>query len=238
MLARLLAGPVSLERQLQLMRRDWDQRARQNAHHFVATGKPEWTDEAFFASGEQTVADTILGDLTDICQGKAPAAMRVLEIGCGAGRVTRALARLFGEVHAVDISEEMLHHARRALAGIPNAHLYRNNGMDLGVVPALPFDFAFSIIVFQHIPSRQVIASYVREVHRLLRPGALFKFQVRGNTADPSTPDNTWVGAALSEDDATAMALECGFEPRYSTGAGTPDFWLWFFKKGTDAFSL
>lgn len=214
------------------MRRDWDQRARQNAWHFVATGKSEWTAEQFFASGERAVADYILGDLTNICQGKAAGDMRVLEIGCGAGRVTRALARLFGEVHAVDISEEMLERARLSLAGIHNVHLYRNNGMDLGVVPAIPFDFAFSIIVFQHIPSREVIASYLREVHRLLRAGALFKLQVRGNTSDSSAPDDTWVGVALSEDDATALAFECGFEPRYSTGAGTPDFWLWFFKAG------
>ncbi len=42
----------------------------------------------------------------------------------------------------------------------------------------LQFDFAFSFIVFQHIPSRAVIENYVREAHRLLRPGALFKFQV------------------------------------------------------------
>ena len=31
-----------------------------------------------------------------------------IEIGCGAGRITRALARLFGEVHGVDISGEMV----------------------------------------------------------------------------------------------------------------------------------
>ena len=46
--------------------------------------------------------------------------------------------------------------------------------------PPLEFDFAFSVIVFQHIPSREIIENYVREVHRLLRPGALFKFQVQG----------------------------------------------------------
>jgi hypothetical protein len=28
------------------------------------------------------------------------------------------------------------------------------------------------------------------------------------------------------------MARECGFEPRYRVGAGTQDFWLWFFKEG------
>ena len=50
--------------------------------------------------------------MINICQGKDPKQMRVLEIGCGAGRVTRALASVFGEVYAVDISGEMVRQAR------------------------------------------------------------------------------------------------------------------------------
>ena len=91
--------------------------------------------------------------------------MRVLEIGCGAGRVTRAFAGYFGEVYAVDISGEMVRQARAAVAGFPNAHVFRNNGKDLravatnwrqrfGLEPPVPIDFAFSFMVFQHIPSR------------------------------------------------------------------------------------
>ena len=57
------------------------------------TAKRNWTDDEFFASGEQTVAEEILTDMTNICQGKDPKQMRVIEIGCGAGRVTRALAQ-------------------------------------------------------------------------------------------------------------------------------------------------
>lgn len=37
------------------MRRDWDQRARENARYYVATGRPDWTDEEFFRSGESHV---------------------------------------------------------------------------------------------------------------------------------------------------------------------------------------
>jgi hypothetical protein len=40
-------------------------------------------------------------------------------------------------------------------------------------------DFAFSYLVFQHIPSREVIESYFREVALLLRPGSLFKVQMQ-----------------------------------------------------------
>jgi ubiquinone/menaquinone biosynthesis C-methylase UbiE len=222
----------TVEQQAERMKHDWDRRARENARHFIATGQDHWTDDEFFASGEQTVADHILTDMVSVCQGKPPGRMRVLELGCGAGRVTRALARIFGEVHAVDVSGEMVQLARLALRQYPNAHVYRNNGMDLAVLPDLPFDFAFSTLVFQHIPSYQIIKSYVQETNRLLVPGGLFKFQVRGNTADRSNVTDPWVGLAFSDARAVAMARECGFEPRYRVGAGTQDFWLWFFKEG------
>lgn len=170
------------------MRDDWDRRARENARYYVATRQVDWTDEEFFASGVQEVADEILSDMANICQQREPASLRVLEIGCGAGRVTRALAGVFGEVHAVDVSGEMIAQARAAVAGQANVFLYQNNGMDLSVVPEVPFDFAFSVIVFQHIPSREVIESYFREVARLLRPGALFKVQVLGCPEPASAP--------------------------------------------------
>src|SRR5512141_308517 len=93
-----------LHRQLEKMREDWDRRARENARYYVNTACQDWTDRDFFESGERTVAEEILTDMTNICQGKEPGQMTVLEIGCGAGRVTRALAALFGQVYGVDIS--------------------------------------------------------------------------------------------------------------------------------------
>jgi len=219
------------EQQLEKMRAYWDQRARENARYYVNTSTTAWSDDEFFASGEKTVAEQILNDMGNICQGKPPGQMRVLEIGCGAGRVTRALAKTFGEVHAVDVSGEMVRQAEQALRPYPNAFVYQNNGMDLSVMPALEFDFAFSTIVFQHIPSREVIENYVREVHRLLRPGALFKFQVQGDSTLQTQPEDTWVGVPFSERQAVEMAVRCGFEPRYRHGAGQQYFWLWFFKR-------
>ena len=229
---RAFQNRMAFRKQLQTMRRDWDRRARENARHYVESSRTEWSDAEFAANGEESMARYILNDTVNIYQGKDPAAMRVLEIGCGAGRVTRALVEHFGEVHAVDVSGEMVAQARRFLASHPNAHVYRNNGTDLRVVPSLPFDFAYSMIVFQHVPSYEVIENYVREVHRLLRPGALFKFQVQGAAnLDPVRPDDTWHGVAFSEERARAMAERCGFEMRYAHGAGEQYFWLWFFRK-------
>jgi SAM-dependent methyltransferase len=222
---------LTREEQLEKMRHDWDARARENARHYVNTERTDWTDDAFFASGQQQIDEDILTDMQNICQGKDPRDMRVIEIGCGAGRITRALAKLFGEVHAVDISGEMVEAARRALADLPGAHVYQNNGCDLSVIPAAEYDFAYSAIVFQHIPSREIIENYVREVHRLLRPGGLFKFWVQGDPRTESAPDDTWLGVPFTDADAVAMANRCGFEPRYRHGAGDQYFILWYFKK-------
>jgi len=229
-------------RQLFRMRRNWERRARENARHYVVTGQDRWNDEEFYRSGMVTLEEEVLNDLTNICQGQDPRRMRVLEIGCGAGRVTRVFAGYFGEVHAVDISREMVRQARLAVSGFPGAHVYRNNGKDLSAVRStwrsrfglgepLRMDFAFSFMVFQHIPSRPIIESYVREVHRLLRPGGLFKFQVQGCPEVEADPDHSWVGVAFSEREAREMADRCGFEMRYQYGAGTQYYWLWFFKK-------
>lgn len=235
---------LQITRQLLKMRRDWDRRARENARHFVVTEKSQWSDEEFFESGQATMREDILQDLGNICQGRDPKELRVLEIGCGAGRVTRAFAAFFGEVWAVDISPEMVRQTRQALVGFSNTHICRNNGKDLSALrpswrrrmqgASTPqFDFAFSSMVFQHISNPAIIESYVREVHSMLRPGALFKFQVQGCPAGETEPGDTWVGASFTEADARSMAARCGFEMRYHSGAGDQYYWLWFFKSRT-----
>jgi hypothetical protein len=70
-------------------------------------------------------------------------------------------------------------------------------------------------------------------VHRLLRPGALFKFGVQGDTRIQPGPEETWLGASFSDAQAVEMAHRCGFEPRYRHGAETQYFFLWFFKNKT-----
>jgi SAM-dependent methyltransferase len=228
-------------RHLSKMRRDWDRRAQQNARHYVVTGQNQWSDEEFYRSGQVTLQEEILNDLENICQGKDPKQMRILEIGCGAGRVTRAFAGLFGEVWGVDISAEMVRQAREACAAFPNAHVVQNSGRDLnsvsnpwkvrlGLERRREFDFAFSFMVFQHIPNRRIIENYVREVHRLLRPGGLFKFQVQGSPLAEADSEHSWVGVPFSERDAREMAASGGFEMRYQHGAGDQYYWLWFFK--------
>lgn len=156
--------------------------------------------------------------------------MLVLEIGCGVGRVMRPLALIFGGVHGVDVSEEMARRAETFLSGLSNVSVFVNNGADLSVVGENVYDFVFSFLVFQHISSKAIISSYVREVARVIRPGGLFKFQVQGATHTTPEPLDTWVGVPYSVDEAKELARSNGFECRHHHGEGTQYFWLWFFR--------
>ena len=219
-----------IEEYLRKMRHDWDERARHNPRHFIADGRDDWSEKDFYASGEQTVAEDILTDMTNICQGQDPREMRVLELGCGAGRVTRALARIFGEVHGVDVSPEMVLQAR-SVCDPSNTFLHQVDGATLDALGPLRFHFAYSCCVFHHIASYEIIRSYVRDIGCRLAPGALFKFEVQGSTSLASTPGDTWLGVPFSAAQAEQMAGDCGFELRYHTGAGQERFWLWYFRR-------
>jgi SAM-dependent methyltransferase len=212
------------------MEHDWDARAREAPEYYVATARTDWSPEDFFRSGEINVDNEILTDSELLALCREFRRLRVLEIGCGAGRMTRAMAAAFGAVDAVDISGEMIALARRNCEAFPNATFYKNNGTDLAPLPDAAYDFAFSFIVFQHIPAGEVVRRYVREVHRCLKPGGVFKFQVQGATAIRHTADDTWVGAPMSLADARSLAAETGFEYLHSAGEGTQYFWLWFRK--------
>jgi SAM-dependent methyltransferase len=213
------------EAERNVMKADWDARARENAMHYVASRKEEWDEQEFFESGRVNVEDFVVADLERICGAADPKQMRMLEIGCGVGRMTRHLADLFGEVHAVDVSGEMIARARRHFDGRTNVRLYETDGSDLSPFADGFFDFAFSFIVFQHIPFREAIVAYLHEVHRTLKPRRLFKFQVQGVTIKRP---NTWTGVGFSEDELRAIAEEIGFDVLQTDGAGTQYFWNWW----------
>jgi len=220
-------GDASLH---QRMRDDWDSRALSTPRYFIASGDQANTEESFFLSGESNIRDHIQSDLENICQGRDAGSMRIVEIGCGAGRLTKALAAIFGEVHAIDVSPEMIRLAGERVGALPTVRLYVNNGSDLSALPSSSFHFAFSFLVFQHIPEQTIIERYFREVHRVLVPGALFKFQVNGE-AVPGAAPGTWFGVSFSESELRALALRYGFEARYLEGVETQYLWAWFFKR-------
>ena len=215
---------------LQKMKRDWNNRARENFQYYIVNSRTDWSEEDFMASGDETFAHYVLTDMENVCQGKRPCDMKVLDFGCGAGRVTRSMGKAFGEVHGVDISSEMLKLAGSALADLPNIRLYETDGQDLDVLGDASFDFAFAFSVFHHIPGKAIIENCIAQVGRHLRPGSLFKFEVQGHPFEAPEGD-TWLGTPMSERDMLEIAERTGFESRYRIGEGQENYWHWFFKK-------
>jgi SAM-dependent methyltransferase len=124
------------------------------------------------------------------------------------------------------LNPEMIEGARRRLAGFTNVALYVGNGRDLASVADASADLVFSYIVFQHIPSREVIESYAAEAARVLRDGGAFKFQVNGDQSPDyaSHPRDTWFGETFSETEALEMLARCGLFAISLEGSGTQYF--------------
>ncbi|HET9995277.1 MAG TPA: class I SAM-dependent methyltransferase [Candidatus Acidoferrum sp.] len=161
------------------MRRDWNERARKDAFLYIASWRHNWNEETFFASGEsdyQHLVEPILAQLAI-----TPAGSSMAELGCGAGRMTRAFARRFRSVAAIDISEEMQSRARGYLAEFANVRWVLSDGVTLAGVETSSVHFVFSYLVLQHYPSAELIAGSIQEMMRILRPGGGFLFQFNGS---------------------------------------------------------
>jgi SAM-dependent methyltransferase len=163
---------------LERHRRDWEQLAEVDPLWAILAA-PEarggrWKLDEFFATGEAEIAQVL-----EVAYGLGYPERyeQALDFGCGVGRLTNALARRFGEVIGIDISQEMITLARR-LGSCENCRFELSTHPDLRQFPAASFDFVYSSLVLQHLPRRQLTLAYLGEFLRVLRPGGLTVFQV------------------------------------------------------------
>ncbi|MDX2032133.1 MAG: class I SAM-dependent methyltransferase [Blastocatellia bacterium] len=212
----------------QAMKRDWDERAREDARWYINTLRHRQSDEEFDQTGAVDVERLVRADLPLLTGGREAATLRALEIGCGAGRMTRHLAGIFAHVTGIDVSGEMIRQARERLAGIADkVDLRETNGVDLALFDDEAFDLILSAYVFQHVPSAEVIASNVREAWRVLAPGGVFKFQTSAVAAPEfeRAEKDTWSGATFGEDRIREFARAVGAQLIGIFGANTQYCW-------------
>lgn len=101
---------------------------------------------------------------------------RVLDIGCGAGRVEYALRKEVEKCVGVDISPSMIKLAQKYVKG-DNVEFLVTGGKDLKEVETQKFDLAFSILVFQHLP-RKIFLKYLQQAYLMLKEGGRLFFQI------------------------------------------------------------
>ncbi len=159
---------------------------------------------------------------------------KVLEIGCGVGRLIKYLRETFAQVDGVDISANMIQFAKQYLAdGKQNGEVYVNNGCDLQQLADENYDFVFSTIVFQHIRSISIVKSYFSEIFRVLKPGGYFRIQVHdrsaeslGNFDEEGSTDKQYYfsGNAYTEEQLKELLIAAGFN-LVSLESSKP--WIW-----------
>jgi ubiquinone/menaquinone biosynthesis C-methylase UbiE len=195
-----------------VMKREWDERARLDAKWFINTLRFQQSEEEFDRSGAVEVERILADDLRFLTQNRDPKALRLLEIGCGLGRMTRHLAKIFGEVVGTDVSGEMIRQARERLSDLKNVQLHETNGIDLAPFTDESFDLVLAARVFQHVPSPQIIASNIGEAWRVLKPAGIFRFQTNSLTSFgyEEIEKDTWTGASFSEAEIRHFARKNG----------------------------
>ncbi len=101
---------------------------------------------------------------------------RALDFGCGAGRLTQALASRFAHADGVDIARSMIEAAEQ-LNHCPNVDFHHNTAADLALFGTDAFSFIYSSIVLQHMRSALALG-YISDFVRVLSPGGILVFQV------------------------------------------------------------
>jgi len=129
-----------------------------------------WNRQEFFASGEREI-DSLMSSC-GIARGDNG---RVLDFGCGVGRLSNALRSYFPEVYGVDISVEMI---RLAKQYTPSCTFLLNPKDDLSIFADNFFDFVYSNIVLQHQRTKNIARSYITEFLRVVKPSGKVVFQM------------------------------------------------------------
>jgi ubiquinone/menaquinone biosynthesis C-methylase UbiE len=132
-------------------------------------GSLPWTYQDFYTYGELIWSEYYpawerYGVSTESC----------LEIGCGAGRITRQLIKCFREVSALDISPDMIELAEQ---NAPGASYAVCSGQSIQF-PDNHFTAVFSCEVFQHFDNRDMATVYFDEIFRILSPGGTIMIQL------------------------------------------------------------
>ena len=228
------------------MRSWWESAAQRNAAWYVDTSlsydDPDM--ERFWATGEVVVAEAL-----DDAPASPPSLGRAVEIGSGLGRIARALSRRgFGEVVGVDISPTMVERARSLVTG-PGVRFELGDGTGLSAVEDGSADLVLSFTVFQHMPDPDLIAGYLHEAARVLKPGGVLVAQWNGTdgarrwalrrawlsgvgrlrpSADRfgrEVPE--FLGSRVPVPRMRALLAEAGLELAGMRGEGTLYSWLW-----------
>jgi len=154
---------------------------------------------------------------------------RVLELGCGVGRIGHLLAPQVAHWEGADISANMLGVARERLRTHANVGFTELVRTSLKPLPDASFDKAYSVAVFIHM-DKEDFYLYLEELARVVKPGGLVYFDtwnlaspvgwrrfkleaVQYRSADFSQRKDVARNQFSTPDEVNAFLTHAGFEP-------------------------
>jgi SAM-dependent methyltransferase len=130
---------------------------------FYSLGDPELLEQATQEVAHFMASLGLLGPAVDL-----------LDLGCGIGRFTRALAPHVGSVLAIDVSPAMVREARQRCADLGNVRFSEANGRDLAPIGDRSLDLVLAADCLPYVfraGGEPLLASMLAEIARVLRPG-------------------------------------------------------------------
>ena len=134
----------------------------------------KWNREEFFSSGARE-AQRVLA----ICKANSIDISfdRFLDFGCGVGRMTRGFSGFFQSGVGLDVSEKMISLARQFNPEVKHCEFVANQSAVLPFANE-SFDFVFTVLVLQHLPSKDLILTYIAEFVRVTKKNGVVVFQL------------------------------------------------------------
>lgn len=151
----------------------------------LAATEPE-AAVAFYSLGDPALLAAATAELVAVIRSwTALEGARVLDFGCGIGRVAIALAPFAAEVTGVDISPAMVEQARVRAAGLDGVKFAASDGRTLPCSDGA-FDCVLAVDSFPYLVQAGVLEAQLTELARALRPGGdllVFNWSYRGDEA-------------------------------------------------------
>jgi SAM-dependent methyltransferase len=173
---------------------------------------------ALYSLGSAGILDRATGEIVNRLAewGLLRSDLTVLDIGCGIGRIERALALRVKAITAIDVSSGMIAEARRRCRDLPDVTFAQCDGRDLAEYQDRSYDLVLAVDSFPYLFAADpaIIDRHFWDCGRILRPGGaivILNFSYRGD-------------AAVDRHDVAELAGAYGFTVER---AGTQDFTLW-----------
>lgn len=106
-----------------------------------------------------------------------PDNLKLLDFGCGVGRLMLEAVHSGLRVDGVDVSEQMIECARQQDA-LEQCNLFVSSGMDCGAAPKNHYDLAYSMITLQHICVRSIRLQILKSIRNCLNDNGTFYLQM------------------------------------------------------------